>query len=71
VGGVIVNMRIDKESVDAKADEFVRNRIAMQDGYMKEIEQQFDNLVRSVLPLYDTEVRGVAMLERMADMLFA
>jgi arsenite-transporting ATPase len=71
VGGVVVNMRIDKESVDAQADEFVRNRVAMQDGYMKDIEQQFDNLVRCVLPLYDTEVRGVAMLERMADMLFA
>ncbi len=71
VGGVVVNMRIDKESVDEQADEFVRNRIAMQDGYMQDIAVQFDNMVRCVLPLYDTEVRGVAMLERMASMLFA
>lgn len=70
VGGVVVNMRIDKTLVDAQADEFVQNRVAMQDGYMKEIEEQFDGLVRAVLPLFETEVRGVPMLERTAKLLF-
>ncbi|HSF83973.1 MAG TPA: ArsA family ATPase [Anaerolineales bacterium] len=71
VGGVVVNMVIDKESVNEQADEFVHNRIAMQDDYMKEIEKQFDGMVRSILPLFETEVRGVDMLQRTADLLFA
>ncbi len=70
VGGVVVNMRIDKASVDEGADEFVRNRVAMQDEYMQEIETQFDGLVRSIIPLFETEVRGVPMLIRTADTLF-
>jgi len=71
VGGVVVNMLIDKESVSDQADDFVINRIAMQDEYMKEIEKQFDGMVRAVLPLFETEIRGVEMLQRTADLLFA
>lgn len=71
VGGVIVNMRIDKESVSDQADDFVLNRIAMQDEYMSEIDTQFKGMVRSVLPLFETEVRGVDMLKRTAGLMFA
>jgi arsenite-transporting ATPase len=71
VGGVIVNMLIDQASLGPNSPEFVRNRVAMQAEYMQEIERQFDGLVRGVLPLYETEVRGVPMLARMADELFA
>jgi arsenite-transporting ATPase len=70
VGGVVVNMVIDKASVGPDAPEFVRNRVAMQDGYMEEIWNKFDGQVRAILPLFETEVRGVEMLGRMADVLF-
>jgi arsenite/tail-anchored protein-transporting ATPase len=70
VGGVVVNMLIDKASVGPDSPEFVRNRVAMQDGYMEEIWNKFDGQVRAILPLFETEVRGVEMLERMADVLF-
>jgi len=70
VGGVIVNLVIDKQGVKADAPDFVRNRIAMQDSYMEEIRRSFSD-VRAVVPLFDTEVRGLAMLKRTADHLFA
>ncbi len=70
VGGVVVNMRIDKNSVRADAPDFVKNRVAMQDEYMAEIDKLFTGNVRSILPLFETEVRGVPMLQRMADCLF-
>jgi len=70
VGGVIVNLLIDKESVAADAPEFVLNRIAMQDGYMDEIWHSFSD-VRAIVPLFDQEVRGVDMLKRTANHLFA
>ncbi|HEB65160.1 MAG TPA: arsenic transporter [Chloroflexi bacterium] len=71
IGGVIVNMVIDKNNVTEETAPFVRNRIAMQDEYMKEIHKQFDGMIRSVLPLFDTEIRGVEMLKRTAHLLFA
>jgi arsenite/tail-anchored protein-transporting ATPase len=70
VGGVVVNMVIDKSSVKPETPDFVKNRVLMQDEYMKEIEVLFGGMVRSVLPLFETEVRGVPMLERTAGLLF-
>ncbi len=70
VGGVVVNMLIDKSKVSKSADDFVKNRVAMQDEYMQDIQQQFNGMVRSVLPLFETEIRGVDMLKRTADLLF-
>jgi arsenite-transporting ATPase len=70
VGGVVVNMLIDKESVDENAPDFVKNRVAMQEEYMDEIWRIFSD-VRAVVPLFDTEVQGVEMLGRTADYLFA
>jgi arsenite-transporting ATPase len=71
VGGVIVNMRIDKDSVRDDAPDFVKNRVAMQDSYMEKIDQEFGDRVRAVLPLLETEVRGVSMLERMVRLLYS
>jgi arsenite-transporting ATPase len=70
VGGVAVNMLIDKATVSDDAPEFVRNRVAMQDEYMEEIWHSFSN-VRAIVPLFETEVRGVEMLRRTAEHLFA
>jgi arsenite/tail-anchored protein-transporting ATPase len=70
VGGVIVNMVIDRDCITADSPDFVKNRVAMQDGYMIEIDKLFHGMVRSVLPLLETEVRGVRKLERMSHLLY-
>jgi arsenite-transporting ATPase len=71
VGGVVVNMVIDADQLEGEADSFVRNRIDMQAGYLEQIGREFDGNVRAVLPLFDTDVRGVGSLTRLADLLFA
>jgi len=70
VGGVVVNMLIEKESVADDAPDFVKNRVAMQSEYMAQIWKTFDGGVRALVPLFETEVRGVDMLKRTADELF-
>lgn len=70
VGGVVVNMLIDKSQVKADSPEFVRNRVAMQDRYMEDIWQKFDGMVRATVPLYETEVRGMESMRRMGEALF-
>ena len=71
IGGVIVNMLIDKGQVRVDAPDFVRNRVAMQDRYMDDIWEKFDRMVRSTVPLYESEVRGLPSIARAADRLFA
>jgi arsenite-transporting ATPase len=71
VGGVIVNMLIDRSQVTTDSPEFVHNRVDMQARYMDDIWEKFDGMVRSTLPLYETEVRGTTSLARMGDALFA
>jgi arsenite/tail-anchored protein-transporting ATPase len=70
VGGVVVNGLIQKETVKADSPEFVRNRVKMQDEHMEEIWQKFGDGVRSVIPLFDTEIQGPEMLRKLADKLF-
>ena len=71
VGGVIVNGLIQKDQVHEKTVEFVRNRVAMQDEHMAEIWSIFGDKVRAITPLFETEVKGAAMLERTSKYVFA
>ena len=69
VGGVVVNMKIEEATVGEDAPEFVKNRLKMQEWYMEEVWRSFPD-VRAVVPLFETEVRGVEMLERTAQAVF-
>jgi arsenite-transporting ATPase len=71
VGGVVVNMAIDESTVTDDAPDFVKNRLSMQAGYMEKIYKTFNGDVRAIVPLFETEVRGVTMLQRTAEHLFA
>ncbi|MDD5565055.1 MAG: ArsA family ATPase, partial [Thermoanaerobaculaceae bacterium] len=70
VGGVIVNMLIDRAAVGADAADFVKNRVAMQQEHMETVWQKFDGSVRAIVPLFDDEIRGLPMLGRLRDSLF-
>jgi arsenite-transporting ATPase len=69
VGGVVVNMLLDKEALGDDSPEFVLNRVRMQEEYMKTIWQKFDGSVRALVPLFDQEVRGIAMLRQAGEKL--
>jgi arsenite-transporting ATPase len=71
VGGVLVNMVMDPASAGPDAAEFVRNRVAMQQEHMQTIWREFDGKVRAVVPLFETEIRGVPMLKRLCDVILA
>jgi arsenite-transporting ATPase len=62
VGGVIVNMLLDKEALGPGAPDFVLNRVRMQEDYLKLIWEKFDGSVRALIPLFDQEVRGLSTL---------
>ncbi len=68
MGGVVVNGVI-RTADPSRAPEFVRNRMAMQEGYLGHIRQEFEDRVRGVL--YDDDIRGVSALRQAAKELFA
>jgi len=70
VGGVIVNGIIQKDQVGENSPEFVRNRVAMQEEHMEEIWKIFGEKVRAIIPLFETEVKGCKMLNRVVEHLF-
>ena len=70
VGGVIVNMLLDRQALGKDVPEFVLNRMEMQDEHMKTVWEKFNGQVRAVLPLFDQDVRGVPMLRQAAQALF-
>lgn len=69
VGGVVVNGLIPQSQVSDDSAEFVRNRVKMQQEHMEVIWKTFGDRVRAVLPLFETEVKGAKMLNRMVDQL--
>ena len=71
VGGVVVNMVMDREALGATVPEFVLNRMRMQDDHFRTIWEKFDGQVRAIVPLFDRDVRGVEMLGEAARALFA
>ena len=69
VGGVVGNMVIQPEAGEAAPD-FVRNRIEMQSGYLDEIGERFPGQVRAVVPLFDSDIRGVPSISRATASVF-
>jgi arsenite-transporting ATPase len=68
VGGVIVNQVIEVDDRD-RAPEFVRNRMKMQEEHLEKVREEFGDMVRALVPLYDDEIRGVAALEKASGVL--
>jgi len=68
VGGVIVNQVLQKEVVEANAeDEYLQNKYQEQLGYMKIIKQDLGELVRAFIPLYPQEVASLDMVTRVSE----
>jgi arsenite-transporting ATPase len=70
VGGIVVNGLLP-EGDPEKTPEFVKNRRAMQAEHMETIWKLFDGDVRALVPLFESEIQGIAPLQRLAETLFA
>lgn len=65
VGGVVVNRVIPED-----AGEFFRERLAAQEGYLRDIGERFGHLRRIVrLPLLRTDVQGMAQIKKIAELM--
>ena len=70
LSGYIVNRVIPKELGGDEVPEYLKNRMAMQDGYLSKIDQLFGREVLARVPELERDVTGLSMIERLSQIMF-
>jgi arsenite-transporting ATPase len=71
VSGVVVNQVYPAELANASGvPDFLKNKVASQQEYLSQINSEFGDLIRGVVPMLDREPKGLHMIEKVADLLY-
>ncbi|MBC7261242.1 MAG: TRC40/GET3/ArsA family transport-energizing ATPase [Chloroflexi bacterium] len=68
--GYIVNRVIPPELAQQNIPEYLRNRIAMQERYLKQIEETFGKDVLACVPEFERDITGMEMIAKVAQALY-
>ena len=68
--GYVVNRVIPPELGGQKIPDYLRNRLKMQAGHLKQIDDLFGDQVLARIPEFERDVTGLPMIERMAKAMF-
>jgi arsenite-transporting ATPase len=66
----VVNRVIPRELLDQNIPEYLRRRIAMQDQHMDDLRKAFGDKVLALVPEMERDVTGLAMIEKLATIMF-
>jgi arsenite-transporting ATPase len=70
LSGYIVNRVIPAELRDQNIPDYLRNRLEMQEGYLKKIDTVFGAEVLARVPEFERDIAGLPMIEKMAHAMF-
>ena len=70
ISGYVVNRVLPPDLGAGRIPDYLRNRIAMQQKYMKEIESVFGGQILAQVPEMERDITGLPMIERLAQRLF-
>jgi len=70
LSGYVVNRVIPESLASQDIPEYLRNRLQMQKGYLKKIDELFGNEVLARIPEFERDITGLPMIEKMAEALF-
>lgn len=71
VSGVVVNQVYPPSlSGESGVPDFLKNKITSQQAYLREIDKEFGDLIRGVVPMLDREPKGLDMVGKVADILY-
>lgn len=68
--GYIVNRVIPPDLAQQNIPEYLRNRIAMQERYLKQIEETFGKDVLACVPEFERDITGMEMIAKVAQALY-
>ena len=70
IAGYVVNRVIPHELLGQNIPEYLRRRIAMQDQHMGDLRKAFGDKVLALVPEMERDVTGLAMIEKLATIMF-
>jgi arsenite-transporting ATPase len=70
LSGYVVNRVIPESLASQDIPDYLRNRLQMQKGYLKKIDELFGNEVLARIPEFERDITGLPMIEKMAEALF-
>lgn len=68
--GYIVNRVIKRELLEDNIPTYLKNRIEMQVGAIKMIDEKFGSSVLSSVPEFDSEIKGLDVIRNLAEVMF-
>jgi arsenite/tail-anchored protein-transporting ATPase len=68
--GYVVNRVVPRELLDQNIPSYLKNRIEMQDKYLKQIDQTFGKQVASRVPELERDVTGLEMIKRLSEIMY-
>jgi arsenite-transporting ATPase len=70
LAGYLVNRVISRDLLDENIPQYLRNRIQMQAGALEMIEEKFGATVHSRVPEFDSEIKGLDTIKKLAEVMF-
>jgi arsenite-transporting ATPase len=70
VAGYIVNRVVPRELLSQNIPPYLRHRIEMQDRYLRQIDADFSGQVQARVPELERDVTGLAMIEKLAGVMY-
>ncbi len=70
LSGYILNRVLPSDLIGKQIPEYLKNRLAMQEHYLKVIETTFGNQVLASVPEMERDVTGLGMIEKLAKAMF-
>src|SRR5512146_129221 len=70
IAGYIVNRVLPENLKGQELPAYLQNRLAMQGRYLTEVDKTFGNEVLARVPEMERDVTGLAMIEKLADIMY-
>jgi arsenite/tail-anchored protein-transporting ATPase len=70
LSGYIVNRVLPSDLKGQNIPEYLKNRLEMQDKYLKVIDETFKGQILAWVPEMERDVTGLAMIEKLAEQMF-
>jgi arsenite-transporting ATPase len=70
IAGYVVNRVLPAELRTQNVPAYLQNRLAMQSAYIEEIKKTFGNQVLAQVPEMERDVTGLAMIEKLANIMY-
>ncbi len=70
IAGYLVNRVVPRELLTQNIPPYLRNRIEMQDRYLRQIDADFAGQVSARVPELERDVTGLAMIEKLAGIMY-